>query len=212
MFYETQDEIGESALSDQQVVKTFIRIPKSGSTSFAASLSRAIPNYDPRHLTVKDILADGQERKFYCFVRDPLQQYISMYYYAKNLPTSPISDDKYKIMDAFMEHINVVQQTKSLSDYLMHAPQNAFLGKYLSGLDPSELACVGRLDRFDESLVLISKIVGIPVVNTWLKKGSYTAEDLSFGIVDKFMSNNELEYGLYRKSLEHYDKLKNIHL
>lgn len=190
------------------MVKTFVRIPKSGSTSYTASLSQTNINYDKRHLTIKQLLENGSNQKFYCFVRDPLEQYISMYYYAKNLDPSPDQP----MIDAFLEHIEVIKHCRSLTDYLLNAPHNAFLGKYLSGVNPNELICIGRTDKFEESLNLISKIVGIPVFNVWLKKNSYTVEDLSFGIVDKFMSNNELEYELYLKSLEHYNKLKNIYL
>ena len=197
------------------MVNTFIRIPKSGSTSLMAAIAQVTPNFDNRHLTVKQILEDGQEHSFYCIIRDPLQQYVSTYYYAKGFVEQNLdfSDTPQPMLEAFLEHMQVIRQTTSLEEYLLNAPNNDFLGKYLSRLDPSELLCIGHVDQMYETRALFNKVIGLPIVPLWLKKGPmrqngpYTVEK---SVKDRFISNNELEYHLYNKSLYLFDQfLKN---
>ena len=199
-------------MSDQQVVKTFIRIPKSGSTSIIASISQANVRYSRDHLTASEILADGDKHEFYAIARDPLKQYISMYYYAKGFVEQNLdfSDTPQPMLYAFLEHMSVVRQTTCLEEYLLNAPRNDFLGKYLSGISPYDLLCVGRLDRFDESIKMIEKVTGITMYPAFLKKNNYVPEKISDSAIAKFMSNNEFEYDLYGQCLDHYDNLKKL--
>ena len=190
------------------IMFTFIRIPKSGSTSLMVSIGASDPNFNHRHRTVKEILQDGKDHKFYTMVRDPLEQYCSMYYYAKDMIGLDIKENP--MMEAFIDHVEAVKKYPDLEEYLLHAPPNAFLEKYLSGLNPEELVCVGRLDRFEESLELITKIIGIPTLNVWLKRNykniPYTVSESTKSI---FIKNNEHEYMLYNKSLLYFNKLRN---
>lgn len=214
MFYEFKSKIGASTLSDKQVVNTFVRIPKSGSTSFVEALYKIDPEYDGRHLTIDELVQTypDKDHRFYYFIRDPLEQYTSMYYFLKGtvekqgaLP--PFSSKAGELRNSVYEHHKAIRDSSCLGEYLINAPRNTFLGKYLSNMEPKDLLCVGRLDRFEESLSLISKIVGVNAENVWLNKNLYTADVLPKDVIDIFMSNNALEYELYAKSLEHYDRL-----
>jgi len=192
------------------MVKTFIRIPKSGSTSIIASLAMTDAKYQRDHLTVAQMLSDGEHHSFYAIARDPLSQYTSMYYYAKGFVERNLdfSDTPQPMLYAFLEHMKVIRQTTSLEEYLLNAPNNAFLGKYLSGMSPYDLLCVGLFDRFDESLELINKITGITMYPAHLKKNDYTPDPVSGDVLARFMSNNELEYDLYRQCVDYFNKLR----
>lgn len=192
------------------MVKTFIRIPKSGSTSILASVINTDAKYKKDHLTVAQMLSDGEHHSFYAIARDPLSQYTSMYYYAKDFVERNLdfSDTPQPMLYAFLEHMKVIRQTTSLEEYLLNAPTNAFLGKYLSGMSPYDLLCVGLFDRFDESLKVIENVTGIPMSPVHLKKNDYTPDPVSSDVLAKFMSNNELEYELYRQCVDYFNKLR----
>lgn len=193
------------------MVKTFIRIPKSGSTSIIAAINQIDPNHDNRHLTVSEIRQDGQEHLFYTMIRDPLQQYVSTYYYAKMFVEQNLdfANTPQPMLQPFLEHMSIIRQTTCLEEYLLIGPSNAFLGKYLFGLDPKELICVGYLEDMDTSRRLLNEIVGLPILPVWLKKGPvdgpYTVAD---SVVNEFKEKNFLEYELFESALEHFHFLK----
>jgi hypothetical protein len=192
------------------MVKSFIRIPKSGSTSIIASLANTDAKYKKHHLTVEQMLADGEQHEFYTIARDPLSQYTSMYYYAKGFVKQNLdfSNTPQPMIYAFLDHMKVIRQTTSLEEYLLNAPTNAFLGKYLSGMSPYDLLCVGLLDRFDESLKIIKNVTGITINPVHVKKNNYTPGPVSSDVLAKFILNNELEYELYRQCVDYFNKLK----
>lgn len=192
------------------MVKTFIRIPKSGSTSILASVINTDAKYKREHLTVAQMLEDGEQHEFYAIARDPLSQYTSMYYYAKDFVERNLdfSDTPQPMLYAFLEHMKVIRQTNCLEEYLLNAPTNAFLGKYLSGMSPYDLLCVGLFDRFDESLKVIENVTGITMYPVHLKKNDYTPDPVSSDVLAKFMSNNELEYELYMQCVDYFNKLR----
>jgi len=223
MFYEAQNKTRTCKMSYWEMVMfSFIRIPKSGSTSIMASIAKInfaqhTPNFEMRHLTVEEIKKDGQEHNFYTVIRNPLQQYISMYYQAKGFVEQNLdfSDTPQPMLEAFIDHMKVVRETDSLEEYLLNAPQNAFLGKYLSGMSPTDLACVGHIDFMDETRYLFNKVVGLPVVPVWLKRNPLREKDIyevASSVGFKFSMRNELEYDLYTQAWHHFNNLKNIYL
>jgi len=192
---------------------TFIRIPKSGSTSVMASISKISDNYEKRHLTVKEILLDGQEHKFFTMIRNPIQQSVSMYYQSKTYVDQNLdySDTPQPMLPPFIEHMNVIRQTDGLEEYLLSAPTNAFLGKYLSGMDPLDLAVVGHVDFMEKTRALFNASMGFSVNPFWLKKNPLREKDfygVSHATTLKFKSRNELEYSLYYKSLDVFNDAK----
>jgi hypothetical protein len=210
LFYEVKNKVVQGFLSRWKMVKTFIRIPKSGSTSIMASLAQTDAKYKRDHLTVAQMSSDGEQHEFYAIARDPLSQYTSMYYYAKGFVEQNLdfSDTPQPMLYAFIEHMKVIRQTTSLEEYLLNAPNNAFLGKYLSGMSPYDLLCVGLFDRFDESLKVIENVTGITMYPVHLKKNDYTPDTVSGDVLARFMSNNELEYDLYRQCVDYFNKLR----
>lgn len=192
---------------------TFIRIPKSGSTSMMASISQVYPYSDNRHLTVSEILEDGKDHKFYTVIRDPLQQYCSMYYFLKNREDEVYNPDNFMLIP-FVEHMDIIKQTNSLNEYLVNCPENAFLGKYLSGISPLNLESIGHLDHMDDTRKIFNIMLKLPIAPVWLKKnpcvnGRYFVEK---NIIIKFLKRNELEYDLYRQGYEYFNNLRKSYL
>lgn len=199
---------------------TFLRIPKSGTTTIVESINKKYGDFPIKHATVDQLLEMQQGLQFFTMIRDPLQQYCSMYYHYKAMiddPEYPANlynargNPKYD-----PDQLESVLKSNTLEEYLLNSPQNAFLGKFLCGLSPYSLICVGHVDHMDDTYKLFNKILDLPITPGWLRRNPnrkdnnpYTVDN---SILEQFKKRNEVEYDLYAQSYEHFNKLRERYL
>lgn len=195
-----------------------IRVPKSGSSTIMHSiggLDDSRPCVIREHETVDYFNLHGHSHDFITTVRDPLQQYVSCYYYVRNVhnrfvfenPLEPFANP-----GSLFQHRLVALDT-SLNDYLMAAPSNDFAAKFFCGAYPSDFAVIGETNQMDATLAVITAVTGISTTPTWMNKNPARPATLQPYYVDPavaaaFKIRNAGEYDLYYKGLEHFNALK----
>jgi hypothetical protein len=197
----------------------FVRIPKTGSTTLLQSLKGLTehPCIETQHQTIATMELHGHAHEYFTIVRDPLQQYISCYYFVKN---SMNKRTVYRPLDApdlgfgpLGGHQLAIASTNGLAEYLLNAPIDDFTSKYLSGTLPADMVVVGEVTEMGASLALISAVTGISTHLAWENRNPARQATLQPYYVDPavvaaFKVRNAGEYELYAKGVEHFNALK----
>lgn len=194
----------------------FVKIPKTGTQTVEASLDhKANPCLLRAHLTVADFAKHKHGHDFMTMVRDPLQLYISAFYYIKNKKHAEKSghkpsDGRPRVLQ---HHGKVIDAVATLEEYLLNAPANDFLSLYTAGTQLSDFIFVGETNHMDESLALLGKILGVTTKHLWKNKNPKRPNTLqpywvSADVATAFKARNSGEYEVYAKGMERFDALK----
>lgn len=196
-----------------------IRIPKSGSTTIANNLDQ-IRNQHPClsrvHFSTAYFEGHGHSHDYIGMVRDPIQQYISAYYYIKNIRAQNVVAEGNR-KNVLPELAAVVDATNSLNDYLLNAPINDFAVRYFGVIQPSDFFFIGTVNEMEASLAVLGAMAGFSPINVWSNKNPARPQTLQpywvpNDIAQQFMARNELEYEMYFKGLEKFNQLKGQYL
>lgn len=196
----------------------FVKIPKTGTQTIEDSLRPVFvenPCLTSMHLTVEQFSSHGHAHDFITMVRDPLQQYISAYYYTKNKMNAaaigaPPTDGRPRVL---REHRLVISATASLEEYLLNAPVDDFLVKYTAGTTMDDFIFVGETNHMDESLALLTAVTGIPTHSEWANRNPKRPMTLQpywvpADVEAAFKARNAGEYEVYAKGVERFESLK----
>ncbi len=149
--------------------------------------------------------------KYITFVRDPVERVISQYCQYRRMIKANELDDEQLTLEQFLAlnpHVMNNYQTRNLSglDFVSYTPKECYQ-KTLENID-QYFSFVGIVERFDESLLLPSKLFDWPRV-TYIRRNTTTTQDSNINIdpatIQKIREANQLDTKLYRHAIRLLD-------
>ncbi|MBD1381914.1 sulfotransferase family 2 domain-containing protein [Metabacillus arenae] len=224
-------------MSENDKTLIYLHIPKTGGQTLKATIKRNYPK-DKTWRFHKDGKTAELIRKadqYICLIghrnfgihrylnkpytyitmlRDPIDRVISIYYYLLRSPGHNLYD---KVKDISFEDFvlddKFRRQTENLQTLFISGKSSKELSIAKHNLK-NYFSVVGIMERFDESLFLMSQEFGWKNINYKKKnvtKNRPAKEDFSEKIIDKLKEKNELDIELYEYGKELFEeKLKTL--
>lgn len=153
---------------------------------------------------------------YICFLRDPVEQFISQYYYSANLSEFPEIKDKVskaKNLEAFIKSDLIKYSTNTQTYFISHASDRTeFNSDVKSFIQPcnknmtDNFHFIGLTEYFDESLILLQEKLNWkkPLFYNRLKVGKQRPkqQELSIDLINKIKELNFADIELYNHAKE----------
>jgi len=203
----------------------FIHVPKTGGLGLAEYWRSQGTVWCGKHQTLGTLMKHEHEHTYITFVRDPLQTYISFYYFVTrhhiNLYKHHTPQDMPNMHLIWGEHgglqedgnpdMHVKGNAKvSLNEFLENCEPNQMFGHFFAPHGPEAIDFVGYTKEMDKSYDLLAKTTGIIAPKRWINinPNKKLNEDYVVNIeIDAFKKRNELDYEMYHRGIERYNKL-----
>lgn len=203
----------------------FIHVPKTGGLGLAEHWKSQGTTWCGKHQSLDTLMKHEHDHTYITFVRDPLQTYTSFYHFVTrhgiNLYKHHTPQDMSNMHLIWGEHGGLQEdgnpdmpvrgkpQTK-LNEFLENCEPNQMFGYYFAPHGPEEIDFVGHTKEMDKSYDLLAATIGIIAPKRWtnINPNKKVNEDYMVNIdIDAFKKRNELDYEMYYRGLERYNKL-----
>jgi len=198
-----------------------VRIPKTGTVSLLTGMlplmvSDQYPCVTNLHKTTDYFNRHPHDHDFITMVRDPLQQYISCYYFLKN--RAHIAETGRHIHvdgrdGTLRTQRKAVEASTSLEDYLSNTVVGDFAERYFGKVAPESFMFVGETNQMEASIAVLSKMLNMPMQVHWENRNPKRPTTLqpyyvAPSVAAAFKARNASEYDLYERSVAHFNTLK----
>lgn len=208
----------------------FIHVPKTGGLGLAQHWKSQGITWCGKHQSLDTLIKHEHDHTYITFVRDPLQTYISFYYFVTrhriNLYKHHTPQDMANMHLIWGEHGGIQEDGNpdmhvggkvkaSLNEFLENCEPNQMFGYYFSPHGPEEIDFVGYTKEMDKSYDLLAATTGIVAPKKWTNINPNKKIDEEYMVnidLDAFKKRNELDYEMYYRGLERYNKLCQQHL
>lgn len=204
----------------------FVHVPKTGGLSLSQHLSDKGIGWCGKHKSLDTLMHHPHDHFYITFVRNPLQTYISFYYFVTrhkiNLYKHHTPQDMANMHLIWGEngglkedenpdlHVRGEPQV-DLYEFLENCLPNQMFGYYYAPYGPEEIEFVGYTREMEKSYALLNKITDLDAPKEWINinpnKDMNKSYRVDYPTMNKFIKRNELDYEMYFRGLERYEKL-----